>query len=78
MDGFVSRENIKRYRRFASESTDPAEQSRIIKVLAGESASSLWMRPGDAPEGRLPVDLPVDAVTENPVEHDGERQRSGS
>jgi hypothetical protein len=74
MDGFVSRENIKRYRRFASESTDPAEQSRIIKVLAGESASSLWMRPGDAPEGRLPVD----AVTENPVEHDGERQRSGS
>jgi hypothetical protein len=35
MDGFVTRENIERYRKLASESTDSAERSRIMKLLAG-------------------------------------------
>ncbi len=76
MDNFVTRENIKRYRRLAGESTDPAERSRIMKLLA-EEESKLTLdacRQGDAPQGRSPVN----AATGNPVEHDGERPRSGS
>ena len=76
MDKFIIRENIKRYRRLAGESTDPAERSRIMKLLA-EEESKLTLdasRQGDAPEGRSPVN----AATENPVELDGERPRSGS
>ena len=57
MDNFVSRENIKRYRRLASESTDPAERSRIMKLLAEEErkATADACRQGDAPEGRSPI-----------------------
>lgn len=76
LDNFVSRENIKRFRRLASESTDAGERSRIMKLLAEEESksSSEESRQGDAAEGRSPVN----AATENPVENDGERQRSGS
>ena len=76
MDRFVSRENIKRYRRLAGESTDAAERSRILKLLAVEESRFTpdVSRRGGAPEGRLPVN----AATENPVEHDGGRRRSGS
>jgi hypothetical protein len=67
MDNFVTRENIKRYRRLAGEATDPAERSRI-KATVDVS------RQGDATEGRSPIHT----ATGNPVEHDEERQRSGS
>jgi hypothetical protein len=36
MDSSVSRENIKRYRKLASESTDAAQRSRILSLLAEE------------------------------------------
>ena len=76
MDNFVTRENIKRYRRLAGESTDAAERSRIMTLLAEEESKATVdvSRQGDAPEGRSPVH----AATENPIEHDGERQRSGN
>jgi len=76
MDNFVTRENIKRYRRLAGESTDPAERSRIMTLLAEEEskATANVNRRGDAPEGRSSVN----AATENPLEHDGEGQRSGN
>jgi CRP-like cAMP-binding protein len=38
MDSFVSRENIKRYRRLAGESMDFAERSKIAKLAAGKEA----------------------------------------
>ena len=38
MDRFVSRENIKRYRHLARESTDFAERTEIMKLLADEEA----------------------------------------
>ena len=38
MDRFVSRENITRYRHLASESTDVAERTQIMKLLADEEA----------------------------------------
>ena len=76
MGSFVSGENIKRYRRLAGESTDSIERSRIMKLPAEEESKfipdvSRW---GDAPEERSPVN----DATGNPVEHDGERPRSGS
>jgi hypothetical protein len=76
MDSFVTQENSKRYRGLAGESTDPAERSRIMKLLPEEESKVPLdaSRQGDAPEGRSPVN----AATENPVEHDGERPRSGS
>jgi hypothetical protein len=76
MDNFVTRENIKRYRGLAGESTDSAERSRIMKLPAEEESKSTSdeSRQGDAPEGRSSIN----AATENPVEHDGERQRSGN
>jgi hypothetical protein len=76
IDNFVTRENIKRYRRLVGESTDPSERSRIMTLLAEEEskATADVCRQGDAPERRSPVN----AATENPVEHDGEGQRNGS
>ena len=58
MDRFVSQENIRRYRRLASETTNPAERSRILKLLAEEEAKfKLEVRLNrDAPEGPSPVD----------------------
>jgi hypothetical protein len=40
MDRFVSRENIRRYRKLASESTNAAERARIMKLLAEEKRPS--------------------------------------
>jgi hypothetical protein len=76
MDRFVTRESIERYRKLASELTDSAERSRIMKLLADqESKFKLELRRrGDAPEGQSPVD----AATEIRGERDGEEQRSGS
>ena len=76
MDNFVSRENIKRFRRLAGESTDAGERSQIMKLLAEEvsQSSSEESRQGDTPEGRSHVH----AATENSAENDGKRQRGGS
>jgi hypothetical protein len=38
MDRFLKPENIKRYRRLASEFTNDAERLQILKVLAAEEA----------------------------------------
>ena len=75
MDRFVTRENIERYRKLASESTDSAERSRIMKLLAGEVTKIKLelRRRSEAPRRRSPVN----AATEIRVEHDGEEQRSG-
>jgi hypothetical protein len=73
MNRFVTRENIERYRRLASGSTDSTERSRIMKLLAAEGAKfKLELRcSGDASEGRSA------AAAVNRVEHDGEEQRGG-
>jgi hypothetical protein len=70
MDRFVTRENIERYRRLASQLTDSAERSRIMKLLADqETQFKLELRrKGNAPDGRSPVN----AATENRGGHDGE------
>jgi hypothetical protein len=76
MDRFVTRENIDRYRRLASESTDAAERSRIMKLLAEEDAKFKLelSREGGAAEGSSPVST----ATVNRVGFDGEGRRSGS
>jgi hypothetical protein len=75
MDRFVNRENIKRYRKLANESTNAIERLRIMTLLAEEEAKFKLelSRRGDAPGGRSPVN----AATENPFEHDREEQRGG-
>lgn len=75
MDRFVTRENIERYRKLASESTDSAERSRIMKLLAAEvtKVKLELRRRRDALEERSPVI----AATETRVEHDGEGWQSG-
>jgi len=75
IDRFVTRENIERYRKLASESTDSAERSRIMKLLAAEvtKVKLELRRRRDAPEERSPVI----ATTETRVEHDGEGWQSG-
>ena len=52
MDSFVSRENIRRYRKLASESTNATERSRIMKLLAEEETKFKLelRRRGDPPE----------------------------
>jgi hypothetical protein len=76
MDSFVIRENIKRYRRLAGESTYPIVRLRLMKLPAEEESKFTLdgCRQGDAPEERSPVN----GATGNPVEHDEERQRSAS
>jgi hypothetical protein len=76
MDSFVSRKNIKRYRRLAGESTGSIERLRIMKLLAEEESKFIpdVSRQGGAPEGRSPVN----GATANPVGHDGAGPRSGS
>jgi hypothetical protein len=73
MDRFITRENIKRYRKLASEATDSTERSRIMKLLADEEAKLALMRSGNALEARSPDN----ATTEYRGGHDGEEQRSG-
>jgi hypothetical protein len=70
MDRFVTRENIERYRKLAGESTDSAERSRIMKLLAEEETKFKLelRRRGVASERRSPVN----AATQDPAEHDGE------
>jgi hypothetical protein len=51
MDSFVSRENIKRYRKCASESTDTTQRSRIMSLLA-EEEDKLKL---ELSEGAMPV-----------------------
>jgi len=38
MDRFVNRQNIDRYRKLASETTDAAQRQQILKLLADEEA----------------------------------------
>ena len=68
MDRFVNRENIKRYRRLASASTDAAERLRIMKLLAEEEAKFKvdLSRRGDALGGQSTVNT----ATVNRVEYD--------
>jgi hypothetical protein len=75
MDDFVSRENIRRYRKLAGESTDATERSRIISLLAEEVERLKLEVSGkrDASEGRSPVNT----ATEDRVEHDGDEQQGG-
>ena len=50
MDSFVSRENIRRYRKLASELTDTTERSRIMRLLAEQEAKfKLELRRGGDP-----------------------------
>jgi hypothetical protein len=53
MDRFVSRENIERYRRLASDSAHDGERLLILKLLAEEEAKfKVELRRGsDIPEG---------------------------
>jgi hypothetical protein len=75
MDRFVTQENIKRYRKLASESTNAIERSRIMTLLAeAEAKFKLELsRSGDAPGGRSPDN----AATEKPFAYDREEQRGG-
>lgn len=76
MDTFVTQENIKRYRKLASETTNAIERLRIMTLLAEEEARFKLelSRSGDAPGGRSP-DNPA---TEKPFAYDREEQRGGS
>ena len=53
LDSFVTRENIKRYRKLAGESTSAVERSRILSLLTEEEAKfQVEQRRGsDAPGG---------------------------
>jgi hypothetical protein len=75
MDRFVTLENIKRYRKLASESTNAAERLRIMTLLAEEEARFKLevSRRGDAPGRRSTVN----SATENPFKYDREEQRGG-
>ena len=75
MDRFVNRENVKRYRRLASETTNAAERSRIMKLLAEQTAKFKLelRRRGDGPEELSPFKM----ATACRFEDDGEEQRSG-
>jgi len=74
MDRFITRENIKRYRKLASEATDAVERSRIMKLLAEEEAK-LNSESGyvGSPKGRETGG----ATPENRGVPDGQEQRSG-
>jgi hypothetical protein len=73
MDSFVSRENIRRYRKLASESTDATERSQIMKLLAEEETKFKLelRRGGEPPDGRSPADT----ATEDRVKRDGDEQQ---
>ena len=73
MDRFVNRENIKRYRKLASESTKATERLQIMTLLAEEEAKfKLEMsRRGNAPGGRSSFN----AATEKTLEYGREEQR---
>ncbi len=77
MDRFVNRENIDRYRRLASETTDAVERSRIMKLLAEEEDAKFKLE-ASRKNGAAKGSSPVSATTENRTEIDGEGRRSGS
>ena len=75
LDRFVSRENIDRYRKLASETTSSTERSLIMRLLAEELTkikSELRRRSNSSQERSL-----VNAATQTRVEHGEEEQRSG-
>ena len=73
MDSFVSRENIRRYRKLASESTDATERSRTMSLLAEQEAKlKLELRRGGDPREER---SPVNTATDDRVEHDGDEQQ---
>jgi hypothetical protein len=54
MDRFVDRENIERYRRLASESTNATERLQILKLLADERATFKLEFQAAAAKARVP------------------------
>lgn len=73
MDSFVSRENIKRYRKLVSELTSAAERSRILSLLTEEEAKFELEQSRDAP-GRPSAG---DGATGIRLEHNREEVRGG-
>lgn len=73
MDKFVSRENIKRYRKLVSELTSAAERSRILSLLTEEEAKFELEQSRDAP-GRPSAG---DGATGIRLEHNREEVRGG-
>jgi hypothetical protein len=75
MDNFVTRENIKRYRKLAGESTSAIERARILNLLTEEEAKFKLeqSRGSDAAGGRSAGD---EATGIGP-EHDREEERGG-
>jgi hypothetical protein len=45
MERFINRQNIDRYRRLASKTTNATERQQILRLLADEEASLSWIRP---------------------------------
>ena len=75
MDRFVNRENIKRYRKLASESTNATERLRIMTLLAEEEAKFKLelSRRGDAPGGgRSPVNAATEKIRSSMTERSSE------
>jgi hypothetical protein len=75
MDSFVARENIKRYRKLAGESTSATERSRILNLLTEEEAKFKLeqSRGSDAPGGRSAGD----GATGIGLAHDRKEERGG-
>jgi hypothetical protein len=75
MDRFVTRENIKRYRKLASEATNAAERSRIMELVAEEETKfKLEQRRGSGASGSRPDGNGATGIR---VEHDHEEERGG-
>jgi hypothetical protein len=75
MDRFVNRENIKRYRKLASERTDAAERSLIMKLLAAEEARFKVELKGR--DGGLAERSSGKGAAAKPTERDREEQQGG-
>ena len=78
MDRFVSRENIKRYRKLASKSTDAAERSRVTKLPADEEAKiKLELRRTTRRSAKEQISSSTPRPEKIGVEYDREGQRAG-
>ena len=75
MNRFVTQKNINRYRKLASESTDAAERSRIMKLLAEEYAKFKLERGARAASPK--ENSPVSTATSNRAEFDRGEKRNG-
>jgi len=75
MDSFVTRENIKRYRKLADESSSATERSRILSLLTEEEAKFKLeqSRGGDAPGARSAGD----GATGIGLGHDQKEEQGG-